>query len=487
MRNVRIIPRLDIKGPNVIKGIQLEGLRIVGKPYDLARRYYNEGADELIYMDVVASLYNRNNLAHIVEETTEKDVFIPITVGGGLRTIEDINNILRSGADKVAINTAAVKDPGFLKLAVETFGSSTIVLSVEAKKIFPGKWEAYVDNGRQRTGLDVVEWVKKAESLGVGEILVTSVDNEGTRQGYDIDLINVVSEVVSVPVIASGGVGNVKHMEKCMLNKRVDGMAVASILHYGDSKVGELKSELLKVFGQRIKHGAWDDVEIGQETFDCEVSIVDYNCGNLRSVKNAFKQFGARPKLINTIEEILNAEFLVLPGVGAFETGMKNLKAKGLDRAILEYARQGKPLLGICLGMQLLMEKSYEFGTYDGLGIIAGDVVKFDLKQDLIKDGYKVPHVGWNSISQAKGWEGSILASLPNNCDTYFVHSYFVRPDNKEDILATTNYFGNIFCSAIQRDNIFGCQFHPEKSGKAGLLILKEFLKISNKREVVNV
>lgn len=488
MKKVRIIPRLDVKGPNVVKGIQLEGLRVVGKPSELARRYYEQGADELLYIDIVASLYNRNNLAHIIEETTEKDVFIPITVGGGIRNLGDIGKILRSGADKVAINTAAVKNPELLRQASRVFGSSTIVLSVEAKKISEGRWEAYTDNGRQKTGLDVIEWIKKAVNLGVGEILITSVDREGTRGGYDLDLIEAVTDVTSVPVVVSGGAGSIEHVEECLKNPKIDGIAVASLLHYRDWKINELKRELCKNHNGRIKLSYEHDIRI-EERVKADVSILDYNLSNLRSVKNTFKQIGARVKFINTYEEVLNSEYLVLPGVGSFEEGMKNLRQKNLDKAIIEYAYSGRPLLGICLGVQLLMTKSYEFGECEGLNLIAGEVLPFEKNTDLIKEGYKIPHVGWNNIyrTDEHEWQGTILESLPNNIDAYFVHSFYVKPDNKDNVLGLTSYFGYEFCSVVRQGNIYGCQFHPEKSGKMGLSILRDFIKIPRKMKVANV
>jgi len=175
MRSFRIIPRLDIKGPNLVKGIHLEGLRVLGKPEDFAFQYYLDGADELLYMDVVASLYGRNNLLEIVRATAEK-IFIPLTVGGGIRSIEDIRNLLRAGADKVAINTAAINNPDLIKEAAKTFGSQCIVVSIEAKKKEGGAYEAYTDNGREMTGVEVLSWAKRAVDLGAGEILVTSID-----------------------------------------------------------------------------------------------------------------------------------------------------------------------------------------------------------------------------------------------------------------------------------------------------------------------
>ena len=209
MSNLRIIPRLDIKGSNLIKGIQLEGLRVLGDPQEFAIRYYQAGADELVYMDIVASLYGRNNLSDIIRRAAER-VFIPITVGGGIRSVDDARHILRSGADKVAINTAAVARPELIGEVAQRFGSQAMVLSIEAKQVAPGKWEVYTDNGRERTGLDVIEWTQRGVELGAGEILLTSVDREGTRKGFDIELTRQVSAAVPVPVIASGGMGSIE-------------------------------------------------------------------------------------------------------------------------------------------------------------------------------------------------------------------------------------------------------------------------------------
>ena len=185
MSRVRLIPRLDIKGPNLIKGVHLEGLRVLGNPRDFARRYYAAGADELIYVDVVASLYGRNSLHDIIRSAAD-DVFIPLTVAGGLRSVEDVRGVLLAGADKVGINTAATKRPDLVREVSETFGSQCMVLSIEAKQVGVGKWEAYTDNGRERTGLDVVEWAARGVSMGAGEILLTSVDREGDPWGATI-------------------------------------------------------------------------------------------------------------------------------------------------------------------------------------------------------------------------------------------------------------------------------------------------------------
>jgi len=185
MKNIRLIARLDIKGPNLIKGINLEGLRIIGSPNEYALRYYLQGADELIYMDCVASLYGRNHLSEIIKAAAH-DIFVPITVGGGIRSVDDATKILRAGADKLAINTAAVATPGLITEISRRFGSQCMVLSIEAKQVGQDRWEVYTDNGRERTGLDVVEWAKLGVSMGAGEILLTSVDKEGTRKGFDV-------------------------------------------------------------------------------------------------------------------------------------------------------------------------------------------------------------------------------------------------------------------------------------------------------------
>ena len=243
MASIRVIPRLDIKGPNLVKGIQLEGLRKLGAPAEFAARYYEQGADELIYMDIVASLYGRNNLTEIVEQAARR-IFVPMTVGGGVRSVDDFKTLLRCGADKIAVNTAAVKNPSLLTEAARAFGSQCVVLSIEAKKQGDGRWEAYTDNGRERTGVDAVAWAKKGESLGAGEILLTSVDREGTRRGFDLELLAAVSGSVNIPVIASGGAGSPEHFREAVEIGRADAVSAAYVLHYGEMTVGGIKEAL---------------------------------------------------------------------------------------------------------------------------------------------------------------------------------------------------------------------------------------------------
>lgn len=245
MKKTRVIARLDVKGPNVIKGVHLECLRIVGKPQELSERYYFQGADELIYIDIVASLYGRQNLLEIVDKTSDS-IFIPFTVGGGIRTVDDIKAFLKAGADKVAINTAITKRPELITEAAKMFGSQCIVASIESKKIGVNKWEAYTDNGREKTGLDVLEWAKEVERRGAGEILLTSIDMEGTRKGYEMELIKRVSSSVSIPVIASGGAGNFDHISACLTQTDADAAAVASMLHYNMATIKQIKDHLSK-------------------------------------------------------------------------------------------------------------------------------------------------------------------------------------------------------------------------------------------------
>lgn len=229
--NVRIIPRLDIKGPNLVKGLSFDGYRVLGTADRFARAYYEEGADELIYQDAVASLYQRNSLAETVQRTAT-EIFIPLTVVGGLRTIDDIKMILRSGADKVGINTAAIANPDLINEAANIFGSQCIVVSIEAKKLRKGKYEAWVDYGRQPTGIDAIEWAQKAVDLGAGELLVTSVDCEGMGTGYDIELTRAISSQVPVPVIGCGGAGIKEHVVDVVKEGMADAVCAASLFHY---------------------------------------------------------------------------------------------------------------------------------------------------------------------------------------------------------------------------------------------------------------
>jgi cyclase len=252
MKKVRLIARLDIKGPNLIKGVHLEGLKVIGSPNEYALKYYEQGADELIYMDSVASLYGRNHLGEIIKDAA-KEIFIPMTVGGGIRSVEDATEILRSGADKVAINTAAVANPALITQLAEKFGSQCVVLSIEAKNNSNGHWEVLTENGRERSGLDVVEWAIQGCSNGAGEILLTSVDMEGTKKGFDNELLKAVSSQVEIPVIASGGMGKLSDAVDAIEKGEANAVAMADILHYGKATFSEVREEL-KVNGILVRN-----------------------------------------------------------------------------------------------------------------------------------------------------------------------------------------------------------------------------------------
>ncbi len=237
---MRIISRLDIKGPNLIKGIQLEGLRVIGDPNHFAKKYFDEGADELLLIDCVASLYGRNNLFDIIKQASN-EIFIPITVGGGIRSIDDAEKLFLNGADKIAINSKAIVNPEIINELAKYFGSQAVVSSIQAKKV-GDKWLAYYDNGRERTEKNVAEWAKEVQDRGAGEILITSIDKEGTKKGYDMDLCELINSLSKIPVIYSGGMRSkidinlFKNFSKC------DAVAVASILHYNDTTIQDIKN-----------------------------------------------------------------------------------------------------------------------------------------------------------------------------------------------------------------------------------------------------
>lgn len=251
MHTKRIIPCLDVKDGRVVKGTNFVGLRDAGDPVELASIYDKELADELIFLDITASSDERNTMVEMVEKTASQ-VFIPFTVGGGIRTVEDIRKMLKAGADKVSLNTAAIKNPELIAEGAKRFGSQCIVLAVDARQSGENKWEVYINGGRTPTGLDVLEWVKKATDLGAGEILLTSMDQDGVKDGYDIPLTRAVSEAVNVPVIASGGAGALEHFYDVLTLGKADAVLAASVFHFGEFTVGQVK-EYLKSRGIEVR------------------------------------------------------------------------------------------------------------------------------------------------------------------------------------------------------------------------------------------
>jgi cyclase len=239
----RIIPCLDVDNGRVVKGVRFLEIRDAGDPVEIARRYDQQGADEITFLDITASSDNRETMVHVVEAMAA-EVFIPLTVGGGIRKVEDVRRMLNAGADKVAINTAAVSRPEFVKEAADHFGSQCIVVAIDAKQTGPDRWEVFTHGGRKATGLDAIEWAKKMTEFGAGEILLTSMDRDGTKDGFDLKLTRAVCDAVSIPVIASGGVGNLDHLVEGVRTGHADAVLAASIFHFGEYTVGQAKQRM---------------------------------------------------------------------------------------------------------------------------------------------------------------------------------------------------------------------------------------------------
>ena len=243
MLTKRIIPCLDVTAGRVVKGVRFVELRDAGDPVEIARRYDEQGADELTFLDITASSDDRDIILHVIEAVADQ-VFIPLTVGGGVRAVEDVRRLLNAGADKISINTAGIENPRLIAEAAGRFGAQCIVAAIDAKADGPGRWQVYTHGGRRATGLDAVAWAREVQRLGAGEILLTSMDRDGTREGFDLALTRAVSEAVSIPVIASGGVGRLQHLADGVTQGRADAVLAASIFHFGEHTVGEAKRHL---------------------------------------------------------------------------------------------------------------------------------------------------------------------------------------------------------------------------------------------------
>lgn len=241
----RVIPCMDIDGGRIVKGVRFEEIRDAGDPVEAARRYDEAGADELTFLDITASADERDTIVEVVEQVAEQ-VFIPLTVGGGIRSVDDVRRMLNAGADKVSINTAAVHDPDLVARAADWVGSQAIVVAIDAKQagVAPARWEVFTHGGRRHTGIDAIEWSQRMVAAGAGELLVTSMDRDGTRAGFDVGLVRAISDAVSVPIIASGGVGNLDHLCAGILEGHADAVLAASIFHFAEYTVAEAKAEM---------------------------------------------------------------------------------------------------------------------------------------------------------------------------------------------------------------------------------------------------
>jgi cyclase len=249
----RIIPCLDVNAGRVVKGVNFVELRDAGDPVEVARRYDEQGADEITFLDITASSDQRNTILHVVEQVAAQ-VFIPLTVGGGVRSVDDVRRLLNAGADKVSMNTAAVQNPQLVADASGKVGAQCIVVAIDAKQVAPGKWHVFTHGGRNDTGLDAIQWSSKVAALGAGEILLTSMDRDGTRNGFDLDLTRAVAEAVDIPVIASGGVGNLQHLADGVKQGKADAVLAASIFHYGEYTVRQAK-EFMRAQGIEVRLG----------------------------------------------------------------------------------------------------------------------------------------------------------------------------------------------------------------------------------------
>jgi len=462
----RIIARLDVKGKKLIKGVRFEGVRVIGEPNIAAKQYAQEGADELLYIDAVASLYGRNSMSDILK-LASNEIFIPITASGGIRSLSDAKNLLLSGADKIALNTAGLSNPKLIKDLVENFGSQCVVISIQARKKYDGSgWEAMSEMGREKSGKDVLDWINEVQGLGAGEILLTSVDKDGTLSTPDYDLINRASKVSKIPLVVSGGITKTIDIESVLNNELISGVALGASLHYKKQKISDLKKELI-IKKINLRENDNKELDFKQKTIlkNIKIGIINYGMGNQQSLLHTLEHLGAEAFISNNQSELNQANLLALPGVGAFPTGMKNLKKGNLDKYIKQKVSEGIPLLGICLGMQMLFENSSEFCSTEGLNLLKGNVMKIN------SDQIKLPHMGWNNLIPTKYNNYSL-----KNRSQYFVHSFAVYNAEPSSIIFECNYEKENFVVAVKKNNVIGLQFHPERSGLSGMRILSEII-----------
>lgn len=470
----RLIARLDIKGSRLIKGIRFEGLRVLGDPCDAALRYANAGADELLYVDAVASLYGRNGLADVLRRTS-REVFIPITAGGGVRSVADAAALLAAGADKIAVNTAALKRPELISELAKAFGRQCVVASIQARRTAPGTWEAMVEAGRERSGQDVLSWIERLEVLGAGEILLTSVDQDGTCDGPDEELRRAAQARTHVPLVLGGGFAAANQVLLALQQPAVSAVSIGASLHRGQLEMAALKRELGAADDQlpiRLAPNGSSNPQVlpPQPLAGHKIGVIDYGMGNQQSLINALEQLGATAVLSRETDVLQDCGLLTLPGVGSFPEGMSQLKQCGFDNLLRHWVSAGRPLLGICLGMQMLFEAGEEFTHTPGLGLLQGQVLRLPSKNNS-GEPLILPHMGWNRLMPGQALRSSLPAEPLNQ---YFVHSYSAVNVDPQSVMFECCFGHQPFVAAVHQGAVMGFQFHPERSGPDGLALLAE-------------
>ncbi len=472
----RLIARLDVKGNKLIKGVRYEGLRVIGDPYNYASKYAKSGIDEIIYLDVVASLYGRNSLFEVLKKTSS-NIFIPITAGGGIRSVNDAGKLLASGADKIAINTAALANPWLIKEISRTFGSQAVVVSIQARQTSNNTWMCMAEAGREKSMIDVIEWIKQVQDLGAGEILLTSVDNDGTCTQPDYHLIEAAQHHVKVPLVVSGGFATNDQFEETLKLPGVSAIACASSFHSNALTPTNIKCHLqdsnISVRPDQTQYDLQPQTNIKLLIpQQITIGIIDYRMGNLQSLVNAFSFLGYKICISSAETDLQKCDLLVLPGVGSFHQGILNLNQLGLDKFITSWIDSCKPFIGICLGMQILFESSNENGFQKGLAIIEGHVDLIKIPKSQSQEQCVLPHTGWNTLDPTISSPVSLF-NQQNSFYQYFVHSYFAQPSDDSCILYTTRYADQQLTAAVGLEKTIGFQFHPERSGLAGISILR--------------
>ena len=458
----RLIARLDVKGNKLIKAFDLKACGgdplkppIIMHVKELMKCFHR------CQLVVWQKQSYRNSAGH------NKGSFVPITAGGGIRSVSDAAKLLASGADKIAINSEALKRPQLITELATEFGSQCVVASIQARRITTSQWEAMGEAGRERSGKDLIAWLKETQDLGAGEILLTSIDQDGTCHGPDHALIKKISEEVSVPLIVGGGFSSISDVNKVFQEDSVGGISIGAALHKKILQIESCKEKLAENT-YPIRHSQPHRTTTSGELSGLQIGIIDYGMGNQQSLINAIEYLGAKTVLSDQWDALSMCNLLMLPGVGAFPEGIKKLRERGLIKPLIKWGQADKPLIGICLGMQMLFEKGEEFEITEGLGLLPGTVKKMHPSTNSNSSPLPLPHMGWNQIiaeHEPEDW--------PDSIDQYFVHSYSARDVDQSMILHSSRYGDELIVASIKSKKIFGFQFHPERSGEDGLHLLK--------------